>query len=279
MVDCSVLLDVQGLRVEFETPEQRICAVKGINFALPAGEITAMIGESGSGKSVTCLSLLGLAEGAAVSGTLRFAGMNGPSEIRPRLLAPLRGRRIGMIFQDPIGSLNPVRTIGAQLRETVRALTDARSKTATTRRALELLAAVRLPEPEALLSRYPHELSGGMNQRVMIALALAGAPDLLIADEPTTALDVTVQRDVLNLLAHLRDETGLTILLVTHDIDIARSYADRILVMRGGELVEQGTTVKLLTSPKHAYTQELLASRASLLDRTPEPALETVRYA
>lgn len=279
MVDCSVLLDVQDLHVEFQMPEQRICAVKGISFALPAGEITAMIGESGSGKSVTCLSLLGLAEGAAVSGTLRFASMNGPSEIRPRLLAPLRGRRIGMIFQDPIGSLNPVRTIGAQLRETVRALTDARSRTATTRRALELLAVVRLPEPETLLARYPHELSGGMNQRVMIALALAGAPDLLIADEPTTALDVTVQRDVLNLLANLRDETGLTILLVTHDIDIARSYADRMLVMRSGELVEQGATVALLTSPKHAYTRELLASRASLLSQSADPALGKAAHA
>lgn len=279
MVDCCVLLEVRGLRVAFQTPEQAICAVKDLSFALPAGEITAMIGESGSGKSVTCLSLLGLAEGAVVSGKMRFAGMNSPCEIDPRLLAPLRGRRIGMIFQDPIGSLNPVRTIGSQLRETVRALTDATSDRAVKGRAVELLAAVRLPEPEALLSRYPHELSGGMNQRVMIALALAGEPDLLIADEPTTALDVTVQRDVLNLLVGLREETGLTILLVTHDIDIARSYADRMLVMRSGELVEQGATVALLTSPKHAYTRELLASRASLLSQSADPALGKAAHA
>ena len=276
MSDDTALVRVRDLRIAFPGPQGTIDAVKGIDFDLPRGRITAVIGESGSGKSVTCLALLGLLENARVSGQMRFDDRLVAAGFRTDQLAPLRGRRIGMIFQDPVASLNPVRTIGSQLCETLRALTGERRGREIKARAIELLRTVRLPDPEVVFGRYPHQLSGGMNQRVMIALALAGAPDLLIADEPTTALDVTVQQEILQLLRQLRTETGLTILLVTHDIDVARDYADRLLVMRDGHLVEAGPTATVLAAPAHPYTRELVACTQSLEGTSDQPPIQEV---
>ena len=260
----SNLLEVRKLKVAFPSPNGPVTAVESISFDVPQGQITAIIGESGSGKSATCLAVMGLLDSAEVRGDIRFAGTATPLSAGERALAPLRGRKIAMIFQDPIGSLNPVRTIGSHIIETLLELCGHMSRAAARRQVNDLLRAVRLPDPEALLSCYPHELSGGMSQRVMIALALAGKPDLLLADEPTTALDVTVQREILELLAHLRDDQGLTIILVTHDIDIARDYADQVLVLRGGDIVENGPTACLLDNPQDAYTRELLANALPL---------------
>lgn len=264
MQDVYPFVEVRGLRAEFGSLEHTVDAVRGIDFDLDRGRITAMIGESGSGKSATCLALMGLLNGARVSGRMRFDDLRFPLGSQEEQLCRLRGRRIGMIFQDPFASLNPVRTIGSQLCETLRALTDLRLRRDIEARARDLLRTVHLPDPDTVLRSYPHQLSGGMSQRVMIALALAGEPELLIADEPTTALDVTVQREILDLLGHLRDATGLTILLVTHDIDIAMDYADKLLVMRHGELLESGWASAVLRAPRHAYTRELLEAAFSL---------------
>ena len=264
MQDDGFFIEVRSLRVDFDRREGSVPAVNDIDFDLDRGLITAMIGESGSGKSATCLAMAGLIDNAQVSGQMRLADIALPLGSQSSRLTRLRGRRIGMIFQDPVGSLNPVRTIGSQLCETLRTLTDVRGSRDVEARSIELLRTVRLPDPRTVLRSYPHQLSGGMNQRVMIALALAGRPELLIADEPTTALDVTVQREILELISHLRDDTGLTILLVTHDIDVAKDYADKLLVMRHGELVEKGAVSSVLQAPQHPYTRQLLDAALSL---------------
>ena len=248
------LLSLAGLTVRFQTPKGVVEAVSGIDLDVRAGEIVGLVGESGSGKSVSCLAAMGLLDArASVTGELRFAGQ----PLRP---GRLRGRTIGMIFQEPRASLDPVRTIGSQLREVLALHRPELRGPARQEEAAALLRRVGLPTPERQLGVYGHELSGGMAQRVAIALALAGSPRLLLADEPTTALDVTVQAQVLELLARLRDETGMAVVLVTHDLGIVAQYADRVAVMRQGRIVEQAPVHALFAAPSHAYTRQLIAA-------------------
>ncbi|HEX5004990.1 MAG TPA: ABC transporter ATP-binding protein [Gemmatimonadales bacterium] len=255
------LLEVENLRVAFPATAATSHPVDGVSFSLARGELLAVVGESGCGKSLTALSLLRLVPppGQILPGSaLRLDGADllalGPSEMRA-----VRGRRIGMIFQDPMTSLNPVFTVADQISESVRAHTRV-SKQDARARALSLLQEVGIPDPEERLDSYPHQLSGGMRQRVMIAIALASEPELLIADEPTTALDVTVQAQILELLDRLRAARGMAILLITHDLGIVAGRADRVAVMYAGRLVEEATTAELFAHPSHPYTRGLLAS-------------------
>jgi oligopeptide/dipeptide ABC transporter ATP-binding protein len=248
------LLELRGLSVCFHTPEGIVDAVKSVDLDVRPGEIHGLVGESGSGKSATCLAVMGLlGPRAEAAGHIGFAGQHIGANA-----ASLRGRGIGMIFQEPRASLDPVFTVGHQLREMLALHRPELSRRAVATEAAMLLQHVGLPEPERQMRIYPHELSGGMAQRVAIALALAGKPRLLLADEPTTALDVTVQAQVLDLLLRLRNEAGLAVVLVTHDLGIVAQYADRVSVMRAGEVVEQATVHKLFAQPTHAYTRQLL---------------------
>ncbi len=248
------LLELRGLSVRFHTPEGIVDAVKSVDLDVRPGEIHGLVGESGSGKSATCLAVMGLlGPRAEVAGHIGFAGQHIGANA-----ASLRGRGIGMIFQEPRASLDPVFTVGHQLREVLKLHRPELGRRAVVAEAAMLLRQVGLPEPERQMRVYPHELSGGMAQRVAIALALAGQPRLLLADEPTTALDVTVQAQVLDLLLRLRNEAGLAVVLVTHDLGIIAQYADRVSVMRAGEVVEQATVHKLFAQPAHAYTRQLL---------------------
>ncbi|HEX4506596.1 MAG TPA: ABC transporter ATP-binding protein [Alphaproteobacteria bacterium] len=252
------ILSVRDLKVEF--PGHGIAAVRGIDFDIAKGEILALVGESGSGKSVTALSILDLlTPGAArTSGSVRYQGeeLVGASK---STLRKLRGNRIGMIFQEPMISLNPIHQIGRQLIEVLR-IHQPTSRKVLTGKALALLHQVGIPDPERRMASYPHELSGGQRQRVMIAMAIANQPDLLIADEPTTALDVTVQAQILDLLREMRGRLGMAILLITHDLGIVRTLADRVAVMRHGEVVETVDTATLFGGPQHPYTRMLLAA-------------------
>ena len=254
------LLVVDGLRTTFTLPSGREAdAVADVSFSLHRGETLGLVGESGSGKSVTALSLIGLVQppGRVSAGHVLFEGqdLRGLSDAA---LRPIRGRRIGFVFQEPMVALNPVFTIGQQIIETLEVHGFARGRTARTR-AIEWLRAARIPNPEVRVDHYPHQLSGGLRQRAMIALALCAEPSLLIADEPTTALDVTVQAEILDLLRDLRGEFGLSLLLITHDLGVVAEMADRVAVMYGGRLVESGTTHDLFTRPAHPYTRGLLA--------------------
>ena len=255
------VLSVRGLHVEFPSHGQRIAAVRGIDFDIKRGEILALVGESGSGKSVTALSILDLlqpASGARVGGSIRYDGVELVGAPQAALRR-LRGNRIGMIFQEPMTSLNPIHRIGLQIIEILR--THGRSSTTTlTAKAVDLLRQVGIPDPEQRMASYPHELSGGQRQRVMIAMAIANEPDLLIADEPTTALDVTVQAQILDLLREMRAQLGMAILLITHDLGVVRTMADRVAVMRHGEIVETATAAELFAIPRHSYTRTLLAA-------------------
>ena len=252
-VSDRALLELR-ISVRFHTPEGIVDAVKGVNLDVRPGEIHGLVGESGSGKSATCLAVMGLlGQRAQVDGQIRFAGQ--PIGVNA---ASLRGHGIGMIFQEPRASLDPVFTVGHQLREVLALHRTDLSRRAVIAEAAMLLRHVGLPEPERQMRVYPHELSGGMAQRVAIALALAGGPRLLLADEPTTALDVTVQAQVLDLLLRLRDEAGLAVVLVTHDLGIIAQYADRVSVMRAGEVVEQAAVHTLFKQPTHPYTRQLL---------------------
>jgi microcin C transport system ATP-binding protein len=255
------LLQVDDLAVNFRVEEGELQAVKGVSFAIDQGETLALVGESGSGKSVTALSILQLLpypKASHPSGSIRFEGeeLIGAGE---GALRKVRGDRIGMIFQEPMTSLNPLHTIERQIGETLtlhRNLSDAAAR----ERTLELLQLVRLRDAEERLGAYPHQLSGGQRQRVMIAMALANEPDLLIADEPTTALDVTIQAQILHLLKDLQKELGMAMLLITHDLTIVRKIADRVAVMTRGEIVETGPVAKVFEQPEHSYTQHLLAA-------------------
>ncbi len=256
------LLSVTDLRVAFRAPGGAVPAVKGVSFAIAKGETLALVGESGSGKSVTALSILQLlpypmAHHPAGS-SIRFNGveMIGADE---RTLRGVRGNRVAMIFQEPMTSLNPLHSIERQINETL-FLHKGLSTSAARARTLELLRLVGLPDPEKRLSAYPHELSGGQRQRVMIAMALANEPDLLIADEPTTALDVTIQAQILELLKDLQRRFGMALLLITHDLGVVRKMADRVCVMNGGEIVEQAAVADLFIRPQHPYTQKLLSA-------------------
>ncbi|WP_336697369.1 ABC transporter ATP-binding protein [Curtobacterium sp. USHLN213] len=256
----SDVLTVEHLSVTFDVDGTVVRAVDDASFTVGRGEVVAVVGESGSGKSMTAMTAMGIApDGARATGSIRLGDLEvlGADE---RTLRAARGRRVSMIFQDPSAALNPVFTVGFQLAEAVRRAEDGLDRAAVRERSLDLLRAVEVPEPERRLGQYPHELSGGQCQRVMIAMALAADPDLLIADEPTTALDVTVQAEVLGVLRRLRERTGTAILLITHDMGVVADIADRVVVMRRGSVVETGSASAVFAAPAADYTRELLAA-------------------
>ena len=259
------LLDIRNLVTAFHTPAGRVPAVDGVSLALERGTTLGLVGESGCGTSVTAMSVLGLvaAPGVVESGGILLDGPAGPVDL-VRLAEPqlrsIRGGRIGMIFQEPMTSLNPVFTIGDQVAEVVM-LHRHVSRGEARARALEMLRLVRIADPEQRLDEYPHQLSGGMRQRVMIAMALACEPDLVIADEPTTALDVTIQAQILDLLADLRRRLGTAILLITHDLGVVAETCDEVAVMYAGRIVERAPAARLFARPLHPYTIGLLAAR------------------
>jgi peptide/nickel transport system ATP-binding protein len=254
------LFQVEGLRVAFGRDGQDYEAVRGISLHVDAGEVLGIVGESGSGKSVGMLAALGLQpEGARVTGSVRFKGQELVGMPRSQLRR-LRGSRIAMIFQDPLSSLNPVMRVGQQIVEAVRLHNPDMSRKAAQRRALDLLALVAIPQPDRRIDQYPHEFSGGMRQRVMIAMAMANDPDLLIADEPTTALDVTVQAQIMEVLAELKDRLKLGLILITHDLGVLAGHADRVAVVYAGQVVEQAGVDDLFARPGHPYTRGLIAS-------------------
>jgi peptide/nickel transport system ATP-binding protein len=256
------VLDVENLRVSFpDMGKGRVYPVDGVSFTLDRGETLALVGESGCGKSLTSLALLRLvpAPGRIEDGSAIRLGETNVLALEGDPLRRIRGRRIGMIFQDPMTSLNPVYTVGYQIAEGVLAHFDV-SKAEARQRALTLLQEVGIPDPAARLDAYPHQLSGGMRQRVMIAIALSAEPEILVADEPTTALDVTVQAQILEVLDRLRESHGMAVLLITHDLGIVAGRADRVAVMYAGQIVEEAPTDRLFARPSHPYTQGLFSS-------------------
>jgi len=264
------LLEVENLNVRFATPDGEVHAVKDLSFALEQGETLGIVGESGSGKSQTFMSIIGLlASNGRASGTARLAGRD-LLAMPAKELRTVRGRRVAMIFQDPMTSLNPYLTIEAQMVAAIRAH-ERVSRTAARARCIELLNAVAIPEPAVRLRRYPHELSGGLRQRVMIATSLLLEPEVLVADEPTTALDVTVQAQILELLRDLKGRFNTAIVLITHDLGVVAGLADRVLVMHRGELKEQGAVRDVFYKPQHDYTRMLLAA-VPRLDSAPPAA-------
>ncbi|MEU8714738.1 ABC transporter ATP-binding protein [Streptomyces sp. NPDC093084] len=262
--DQQPFLSVKDLKVHFSTEDGTVKAVDGLSFDLVRGKTLGIVGESGSGKSVTNLTILGLhnPESTRVEGTIELDGqeLNGASE---RTLEKLRGNKMSMIFQDALASLSPYHTIGAQISEVYRKHRGA-SKKEGRERAIEMLKRVGIPQPEVRVDDYPHQFSGGMRQRAMIAMALVCDPELLIADEPTTALDVTVQAQIMDLLKELQQEFGTAIIFITHDLGVIADIADDVLVMYGGRCVERGTKKEVLSSPQHPYTLGLLGSMPSL---------------
>ena len=260
MAKQPVLLSVSGLCVTFSTPRGKVAAINGVDFAVKKGEVLCLLGKSGSGKSVTLRALMRLLpeRRSRVAGQVLLAGEE-VYKLPERRMEELRGKTISMVFQEPMLALDPVYTIGQQIAETV-VRHDGVSVSEGQRRALELLGKVQIPSAKRRLKAYPHEMSGGMRQRAMIALALSCNPSLLLADEPTTALDATVQMQILLLLRQLQAELDMAMILVTHDIGVAAETADRIAVMYAGRFVELGTARQVLTSPQHPYTAGLLAS-------------------
>ncbi|MDQ2049856.1 ABC transporter ATP-binding protein [Natronolimnohabitans sp. A-GB9] len=254
------LLEVEDLVVQFYTEDGTVRAVDGISYEIDRGETVALVGESGAGKSVTCLSLLRLLErpGEIVSGEIRFDGRD-VLGLSDEELRDLRGNEIAMVFQDPSAALNPVYTVGEQIAEAIRAHEDVTDETAR-RRAIDLLERVEIPDAASRYSEYPHEFSGGMQQRVVIAMALSCEPDLLVCDEPTTALDVTIEAGILELLEDLAAEFDTAIQLVSHDLGVVAGLCDRVQVMYAGEIVERAPTEELYYDPKHPYTVGLMAS-------------------
>jgi peptide/nickel transport system ATP-binding protein len=255
------LLEVDGLKTHFFTRDGVVRAVDGVSFSVAPGETLAVVGESGCGKSVTSLSIMRLIAsppGRIVAGAIRFQGTD-LLRLSEREMRDIRGNDISMIFQEPMTSLNPVLTIGRQITETL-TLHQGLDRTAAEARATEMLRLVGIPEPAQRLKQYPHELSGGMRQRVMIAMALACDPKLLIADEPTTALDVTVQAQILDLMRQLKSKTGAAIILITHSLGVVAEMAQRVVVMYGGRKVEEAPVACLFARPRHPYTQALLGS-------------------
>ena len=255
----ETVLDVRDLGIRFRQDGRIIDAVKGVSFTIGKGETVALVGESGSGKSVTALATVSLLpDSALVTGSVRYNGAEMVGAAEPELRR-VRGNDISFIFQEPMTSLSPLRTIQTQLGESL-ALHQGLTGDAARARIIELLNKVGIREAESRLDAYPHQLSGGQRQRVMIAMALANGPDLLIADEPTTALDVTIQAQILELLADLKRTEGLSLLFITHDLGVVRRIADRVCVMQGGEIVEQGPAAQIFAAPQHPYTQKLLAA-------------------
>jgi oligopeptide transport system ATP-binding protein len=259
----SSLLEVEGLRVKLPTPTGFATVVDGVDYDVEQAQVFGVAGESGSGKTISMLALLGLLpQGSVVEGRASFGGKD-LLRLRTRELRAVSGRDIGMVFQDPMTSLHPMLSIGRQLTEHVRRHLGL-TREAATRRAVELLAQVRIPDPAGALHAYPHQFSGGMRQRIAIAIALACDPRLLIADEPTTALDVTVQAGILRLLDALRRERELSVILITHDLAVMSSIADRVSIFYAGRVVESGQRTEVLTHPRHPYTR-------ALLDALPHP--------
>ena len=254
------LVNIQEERLSFFTPAGEVKALNNVIIQMKEGEVLGIVGESGSGKSVTAYSIMGLTaqNGKIVGGTVDFNG-HAIQNMTEKELRKIRGNEVSIIFQDPMTSLNPVWTIGNQIAEAVSLHTDKKGKAARDR-AKELLELVGINEPEKRLKQYPHELSGGMRQRVMIAIALACEPKLLIADEPTTALDVTIQAQILELMQELKKKLGMGIIMITHDLGVVASMCDYIAVMYAGEIVEYGTTDDIFYNPKHEYTKGLLRS-------------------
>jgi peptide/nickel transport system ATP-binding protein len=265
------LLAVRDLTVQFSTEDGPVLAVDAASFEVGEGEVLALVGESGCGKSVTALALTGLLpRGVAVSGEIRFADGD-LSRLGERELREVRGRDIAYVFQEPMTSLNPVLTIGRQIGEVLRRHQGMRGAAAR-RRAADLLRLVGIPLAERRLHEYPHQLSGGMRQRVMIAMAVACRPRLLVADEPTTALDVTVQAGILDVLRDLRAEIGTAVLLITHDLGVVADIADRVVVMYAGRTIEQAEAAALFAAPSHPYTRGLLDAVPNLARRQEEPS-------
>jgi oligopeptide/dipeptide ABC transporter ATP-binding protein len=254
------ILEVKGLETYFFTRDGVVKAVDGVDLTVGKGEIVGLVGESGCGKSVTSMSVLRLIQdpGKIVGGSIEFHGSN-LLDISEKQMRAIRGDRISMIFQQPVGSLNPVFTAGSQIAEVYRIHESMKSKAADAK-AVEILAKVGIPDPERRAKAYPHELSGGMAQRVMIAMALAAGPELLIADEPTTALDVTIQAQIIDLMREIRADLGTSIIIITHDLGIVAELADRVAVMYAGEIVEEADTKTLFADPKHPYTKGLIGS-------------------
>nr|WP_245883174.1 ABC transporter ATP-binding protein [Streptomyces hyaluromycini] len=266
----EAVLEVRGLSVGFDVPAGRLPAVDGVDLTLRRGEILALVGESGSGKSALSMSLVGLNRGPRthIAGSVSFRGRElvGASE---RELRRVRGKDVAVVFQDALAALNPLHRAGAQVAETIRAHGDVPRATAASR-AVELLGEVGIAGPARAARAYPHQLSGGMRQRVMIAMGLANDPAVLIADEPTTALDVTIQAQVLALLKRVQREHGTSVLLITHDLGVVAEVADRVAVMYAGRIVEQGTRDEVLFDPQHPYTMGLLGSVPPLHGPVPE---------
>jgi len=275
-MDEAALLSVRDLTVAFETRRGSFEAVRGVSFDVRAGKTLGVVGESGSGKSVTAMALMQLLPDSAqvMAGSVHFAGRD-LGALSERDMLKVRGREIAMVFQDPMASLNPILTVGHQLMEPLRLHMGLGKKEARVR-GEELLALVRIPSPTQIMRAYPHELSGGMRQRVMIAMALSCGPKLLIADEPTTALDVTTQAQILELLRDLQERLHMSVLLITHDLGVVAEFADEVMVMYAGQAVERSPVAALFEKPGHPYTEGLLRSMPPLEDEDPEtlPAIE-----
>ena len=263
------ILQIKNLKVSFLTEKKLIPAVDGINIDLVKGEIVGIVGESGSGKSVTSLSIMGLIPcppGEIVQGEIVFEGRD-LTKIKEKEMRKIRGNQLSMIFQEPMTSLNPLFSVGNQLIEALRLHTNL-SKVEARKRSIDLITLVGIPRAEQIMKEYPHQLSGGMRQRVMIAMAMACDPELLIADEPTTALDVTIQAQILTLMKDLNKQTNTTILLITHDLGVVAEICDRVIVMYAGQIVEQGDVRTILKEPKHPYTKGLLKSVPDLRNKS-----------
>ena len=260
-------LRVQGLSVRFDTDDGPVHAVRSVDLEVGRGELVALLGESGSGKSVTARAVLGLAgAGAEVSADVLSVGGTDVLGLRPRELRAVRGERVSLVMQDALSALNPVLTVGEQIAEVVR-VHRGLGRAAATARATELLGLVGISAPARRVRDYPHQFSGGMRQRILIAMAIALEPELLIADEPTTALDVTVQAQVLELIDDLRRRLGMAVLLITHDLGVVMETSDRVAVMYAGRVVETGATAEVLSAPRHPYTEALLRSVPSRAGR------------
>lgn len=268
-----MLLDVHNLTVTFSNEDQQLSLVHGVDFSIGEREIVGLVGESGSGKSLTCLSVIGLLQrNLTADGSVRYRGRE-LLDLDDEERARIRGREITMIFQDPMSALNPVRTVANQIVEGLKINEEQpTNRVALRKRAIRIMQQVGIPDPEIYLKCYPHELSGGLNQRVMIAMMLAGDPHLLIADEPTTALDVTVQAQILNLLASLRQERGMSIIIITHNLGVVVETCDRVSVMYCGRIVESGPVREIFRTPRHPYTYGLLVA----LPRIDRPLKELV---